>query len=110
MISGNKLNLQRFTVPGATQSALPPTSTSTPSPATSNPATLTAAASQSVTPTATEQLGILSIDPVSAQADTAVTMTARNDTTSMQVWDVRVTNPDASTYLLEDAFTLIPLP
>jgi len=38
-----------------------------------------------------------------------VTMTARNDGTSgIQVWDVRVTNPDNSTIVLPDAFKVIP--
>jgi len=40
-----------------------------------------------------------------------VTMTARNDGTfGIQVWDVRVTNPDNLTTVLSDAFTVIPAP
>jgi hypothetical protein len=39
-----------------------------------------------------------------------VTMTARNSTTSMQVWDIRVTNPDSTTFVLMDAFTVLPAP
>ena len=40
-----------------------------------------------------------------------VTMTARNDgTAGIQLWDVRVTNPDSSTAVLEDAFTVVPEP
>jgi hypothetical protein len=40
-----------------------------------------------------------------------VTMTTRNDGTSgIQLWDVRVTNPDTSTVVLEDAFTVVPEP
>ena len=137
-------------VPGTSQTSVPPTNTPIAVTATGNAATMTAVASQSVTPTATEQLGILSVDPVHAQADTAVTMTilgsgfhagalvafeggqgkiqeilavqvvdshtiivtmtARNDTASMQLWDVRVTNPDSTTFLLEEAFTVTPLP
>lgn len=38
------------------------------------------------------------------------TLTTHNDTTSAQVWDVRVTNPDTSTAALEDAFTVNPAP
>jgi hypothetical protein len=38
------------------------------------------------------------------------TLTVHNDTTSAQVWDVRVTNPDTSTAVLEDAFTVNPAP
>jgi len=38
-----------------------------------------------------------------------VTMTTRSDGTSgIQVWDIRVTNPDNSTTVLLDAFTVIP--
>jgi phage tail sheath gpL-like len=100
------------------------------------------------TPT-TGQLTILAINPISAQANTVVTMTingsgfqegavvafeggqglpqeilaiqvvnpemiivtmtARNDgTAGIQVWDVRVTNLDGSTIVLEDAFTVVP--
>jgi hypothetical protein len=111
---------------------------------------MTATASPTVTATPTAQLTILSIDPVSAQANATitmtimgsgfeagalvafeagqgmpqeilavqvvdtntivVTMTARNDTGSLQVWDVRVTNPDTTTFLLADAFTAVPPP
>jgi hypothetical protein len=40
-----------------------------------------------------------------------VTMTTRNDGTfGEQTWDVRVTNPDTSTVVLEDAFTVVPEP
>ena len=40
-----------------------------------------------------------------------VTMTTRNDgAAGIQLWDVRVTNPDASTVVLEDAFTVVPEP
>jgi hypothetical protein len=39
-----------------------------------------------------------------------VTLTARNNTTTPQVWDVRVTNPDTSTAVLLDAFTVNPAP
>lgn len=40
-----------------------------------------------------------------------VTMTARNDgTLGDQLWDVRVTNPDISTFVLVDAFTVVPAP
>ncbi len=104
-----------------------------------------------VTATPTGQLVIQTIDPISAQANTTVTMTingsgfqdgavvafeggqglpqeilaiqvvnpemiivtmtARNDgTAGIQVWDVRVTNPDGSTIVLEDAFTVVPEP
>lgn len=38
------------------------------------------------------------------------TLTAHNDGTSAQVWDVRVTNPDTSTAVLVDAFTVNPAP
>ena len=37
-----------------------------------------------------------------------VTMTKHSDTSSIQVRDIRVTNPDTSTSLLKDAFTVIP--
>ena len=38
-----------------------------------------------------------------------VTLNARNDGTfGTQVWDVRVTNPDQSTTVLLDAFTVTP--
>jgi len=38
-----------------------------------------------------------------------VTMTTRNDGSSgIQVWDVRVTNPDNVTTVLLDAFTVVP--
>ena len=37
------------------------------------------------------------------------TVNAKNDgTLGSQVWDVRVTNPDLSTTVLLDAFTVIP--
>jgi hypothetical protein len=39
-----------------------------------------------------------------------VTLIALNDGTSANVWDVRVTNPDASTAVLMDAFTVNPAP
>jgi len=40
-----------------------------------------------------------------------VTMTARNEGSfGTQVWDVRVTNPDGSTTVLADAFTVTPVP
>lgn len=40
-----------------------------------------------------------------------VTVTARNDgSQGIQVWDVRVTNPDTSTGVLTDAFTVAPAP
>jgi len=40
-----------------------------------------------------------------------VTMNTRNDGTSgTQVWDVRVTNPDNSSAVLVDAFTVVPAP
>ncbi|HET9910227.1 MAG TPA: hypothetical protein VFQ23_26515 [Anaerolineales bacterium] len=40
-----------------------------------------------------------------------VNMTARNDgTAGTQVWDVRVTNPDASSAVLTDGFTIYPIP
>ena len=39
-----------------------------------------------------------------------VTLTALNDGTSPDVWDVRVTNPDTSTAVLMDAFTVNPAP
>jgi hypothetical protein len=39
----------------------------------------------------------------------AVTVTARNDgSQGNQIWDIRVTNPDASTAVLLDAFTVTP--
>lgn len=37
-------------------------------------------------------------------------LTTHNDGTSPQVWDVRVTNPDTSTAVLVDAFTVNPTP
>jgi len=41
----------------------------------------------------------------------AVTVTARNDgSLGSQIWDIRVTNPNASTAVLLDAFTVIPAP
>jgi hypothetical protein len=41
----------------------------------------------------------------------AVTVTARNDgSLGNQVWDIRVTNPDTSTAVLLDAFTVVPAP
>jgi hypothetical protein len=40
-----------------------------------------------------------------------VNMTARNDgSAGTQVWDIRVTNPDASSAVLTDAFTVYPIP
>ena len=40
-----------------------------------------------------------------------VTLTARNDgSAGVQVWDVRVTNPDTSSAVLADAFTVVPVP
>ena len=40
-----------------------------------------------------------------------VTMNAVNDGTfGDQIWDVRVTNPDSSTAVLQDAFTVVPEP
>ena len=40
-----------------------------------------------------------------------ITLTARNDgTQGAQVWDIRVTNPDTSTAVLADAFTVVPAP
>jgi IPT/TIG domain-containing protein len=40
-----------------------------------------------------------------------VTLMPRNDGTSgTQVWDIRVTNPDNSTAVLPDAFTVVPAP
>jgi cell division septation protein DedD len=121
-----------------------PTSTPTQEPATATPTQ----AAVTATPT-TGQLTILAINPISAQANTVVTMTingsgfqegavvafeggqglpqeilaiqvvnpemiivtmtARNDgTAGIQVWDVRVTNLDGSTIVLEDAFTVVP--
>lgn len=38
------------------------------------------------------------------------TLTTHNDGASAQVWDVRVTNPDTSTAVLVDAFTVNPAP
>jgi len=39
----------------------------------------------------------------------AVTVTVRNEGASgAQVWDIRVTNPDTSTAVLLDAFTVTP--
>jgi hypothetical protein len=41
----------------------------------------------------------------------AVTVTARNDgSLGTQVWDIRVTNPDSSSAVLLDAFTVVPAP
>lgn len=37
-------------------------------------------------------------------------LTTHNDGTSAQIWDVRVTNPDTSTAVLVDAFTVNPAP
>jgi hypothetical protein len=37
-------------------------------------------------------------------------LTTHNDGTSAQIWDVRVTNPDTSTAVLVDAFTVSPAP
>jgi hypothetical protein len=39
-----------------------------------------------------------------------VTLTARNNGTSAQVWDIRVTNPDTTSAVLADAFTVLPPP
>lgn len=39
-----------------------------------------------------------------------LTLTTHNDGTSPQVWDIRVTNPDTSTAVLIDAFTVNPAP
>jgi hypothetical protein len=40
-----------------------------------------------------------------------VTVTARNDGSfGTQIWDVRVTNPDTSTSVLADVFTVMPAP
>jgi hypothetical protein len=40
-----------------------------------------------------------------------VNITARNDgSAGTQVWDIRVTNPDASSAVLTDAFTVYPMP
>lgn len=40
-----------------------------------------------------------------------VNMTARNDgSAGTQVWDIRVTNPDSSSAVLTDAFTVYPIP
>jgi hypothetical protein len=39
----------------------------------------------------------------------AVTVTVRNDgSQGNQIWDIRVTNPDTSTAVLLDAFTVTP--
>lgn len=48
-------------------------------------------------------LGVQVVDP----ATIVVTLNTQNDAASgPQVWDVRVTNPDGSTVVLEDAFTV----
>lgn len=40
-----------------------------------------------------------------------VTVNARNDgALGQQVWDIRVTNPDTSSAILADAFTVVPVP
>jgi hypothetical protein len=138
-------------------SPIPPTVTSiagSPAPLpTSTPisGTPTTAVTQTAILTVTPQLGVLSIDPISAQADATltmtitgfgfqngatvtfeggqgaaqeilalqvvsdttiyVTMTARNNGAfGAQVWDIRVTNPDLSTAVLLDAFTVNPAP
>jgi hypothetical protein len=40
-----------------------------------------------------------------------INMTARNDgSAGTQVWDIRVINPDASSAVLTDAFTVYPIP
>jgi len=40
-----------------------------------------------------------------------VTVNAKNDgALGQQVWDIRVTNPDNSTAILADAFTVAPAP
>jgi hypothetical protein len=40
-----------------------------------------------------------------------VTFIARNDgTLGAQIWDIRVTNPDTSSAVLADAFTVVPTP
>lgn len=127
------------------------TETSTPISVTSSPTLPSETATLTLTPTTTaESLSILSIDPLGAQADAAVTMTiigtgfqsgalvtfeggagapqeilaiqvvdsttiivtmtARNNTGAAQLWDVRVTNPDASTFVMMDAFTVLRQP
>lgn len=137
--------------PEPTLTPITVTETSTPISATSSPTLPSGTATLTPTPTNTaEPLSILGIDPVSAQADAAVTMTiigtgfqsgalvtfeggagapqeilgiqvvnstiiivtmtARNDTGVAQVWDVRVTNPDTSTFVMMDAFTVLPQP
>lgn len=40
-----------------------------------------------------------------------VTVNAKNDgALGQQVWDIRVTNPDTSSAILADAFTVVPVP
>lgn len=40
-----------------------------------------------------------------------VTFIARNDgSQGAQIWDIRVNNPDTSTAVLADAFTVVPTP
>ena len=53
-----------------------------------------------------ELLGVM----VTNDTTIIVVMTPRNDGTSAQVWDVRVTNPDQKTAILLDAFTVMPAP
>lgn len=137
--------------PGPTLTPLPVTETAAPSSPTPLPTLPSATATLTPTTTSTsEPLSILAIDPVSAQANAAVTMTitgtgfqsgalvtfeggegtlheilaiqvvdsntivvtmtSRNSTPVAQLWDVRVTNPDASTIVLMDAFTVFPAP
>jgi hypothetical protein len=52
-------------------------------------------------------LGVQVVD----QTTIVVTFTAQNDgSAGLQVWDVRVTNPDNSSAVLVDSFTVTPGP
>ena len=42
------------------------------------------------------------------QTTILVTVTARNNSSGIQTWDVRVTNPDSSSVVLVDGFTVVP--
>ena len=53
---------------------------------------------------------ITSVQVVSPNLIT-LNMTARNDgSAGTQVWDIRVINPDSSSAVLTDAFTVYPIP
>ncbi|HXD10541.1 MAG TPA: hypothetical protein VN653_10800 [Anaerolineales bacterium] len=53
---------------------------------------------------------VLAVQVVDSTTITLTVNTQNPGVLSLQVWDVRITNPDNSTAILPDAFTVIPIP